>query len=185
MSNRPTSHRQCVLVVVGLLVNRLSIMTPITSKNTPTKLNGLQDLQIWIINPSIQPLSNTTEWTSENASLPSLTDWSWGKSANSIQSTIQTSQWKSWRAIETAVTDNNGIKRGKIAKFKTGIFPKHIVTDHQWLQWLKWVEWVFCDSGRIQTSNPQVLNIEWNRVQFCSILHNMILWERHIFSKRD
>ena len=36
-----TSHRQCVLVLVGLLANRLSMITIITLKSTTSKLNGL------------------------------------------------------------------------------------------------------------------------------------------------
>ena len=37
----PTSHCQCVIVVVGITANRLSIITLITIKSTIIKLNGL------------------------------------------------------------------------------------------------------------------------------------------------
>ena len=89
-----TSHCQCVLEVVGCSANRLSISTQITFKSTITKLNGFQFWQIWIINPSIQSLSNTTDWTARNAALARLTDCNWGRSVNSNQPINQTSQWE-------------------------------------------------------------------------------------------
>ena len=128
-----TFHRQCVLVVVGCFANRLSIITTITFKSPNIKLNGLQLWQIWIINPLIQSLSNTTEWTYSNADLPRLTDWSWGRSVNSNQSISQTRQWEGWSIIETKITNINGLKRRKIAQLKTGYCPEYAVTNHQWL----------------------------------------------------
>ena len=185
LSTNPTSHYQCVLVVVGCTANRLSIITVITMKSKLFKLNELECRQIWISNPFVESLSNATEWTWLNALTPSLTDCSWGRSVDSVQLINQTNQWE-WRSpVETSIANINGLEHWKLSQFKTGQSPEHAIPNHQWLQWLKRIEWEVCHPCCIKTPNPQVFHIQWNEVQFGWFPHNMTRWQGWFASKTD
>jgi len=86
---------------------------------------------------------------------------------------------------EYRFTKFNWLKLRKITQIKASWCAIYRVANHQWLQWLISVEWQFCESCRINASNPQVLHIQRNRVQFFSIPHNMNSWRRCFAFKTD
>ena len=113
-----------------LLVNTTQSIKPINEND------GAQEKQLLLISMDWREgrLLNSIVLALLNAALPSMIDWSWGKSKNRNQSENHTNQWEWSNLTETEITHINGPNRSNIREFKWFDILECLITKFDWLK---------------------------------------------------